>query len=102
MRSFVLSLAALAALTSGCATLGNTPAQELAWERWGVCNRFTTITLERIEPDGRVVVASYEVDSAPFAACMQAAADAQIRRGASLGPQAILLVKNYGCQGGAM
>jgi hypothetical protein len=100
MRSIVLSLMLVAA--AGCAVARNTPAQDLAWERWGVCNHFSTITFERIELDGRLVVAAYEVDHARFAACVREAADEQIRRGAAPVPEAVVLVKNYGCQGGAM
>ena len=101
MRSIVLSLMLVAA-AAGCAAARNTPAQELAWERWGACNRFSTITLDRIELDGRLVVAAYEADGARFGACVRESADDQIRRGAVPVPQAVVLVKNYGCQGGAM
>jgi len=101
MRSIVLGLL-LAVAAAGCAAARNTPAQDLAWERWGACNRFSTISFERIELDGRLVVAAYNVDRAPFAACVREAADDQIRRGASPVPQAVVLVKNYGCRGGAM
>ena len=101
MRSIVLSLM-LVVTAAGCAAARNTPAQDLAWERWGACNHFSTITIERIELDGRLVVVAYEVDGAPFAACVREAADDQIRRGAAPVPQAVVLVKNYGCQGGAM
>ena len=101
MRSIVLGLLMMAT-AAGCAAARNTPAQELAWERWGACNRFSTITLERIELDGRLVVAAYEVDGARFSACVGDAAADQIRRGAVPVPQAVVLVKTYGCQGGAM
>ena len=101
MRSIVLGLMLVAAV-AGCAAARNTPAQDLAWERWGTCNHFSTITFERIELDGRLVVAAYEVDHARFAACVREAADDQIRRGAVPVPQSVVLVKNYGCQGGAM
>ncbi len=101
MRSIVLSLM-LATAAAGCAGARNTPAQDLAWERWGACNRFPTIAFERIELDGRLVVGAYEVDGAPFAACVREAADEQLRRGAAPVPQAVVLVKNYGCYGGAM
>jgi hypothetical protein len=101
MRTIVSGLLVVAA-AAGCAAARNTPAQELGWERWGACNHFSTITFERIELDGRIVVGAYEVDHAPFAACVREAADEQIRRGAAPVPQAVVLVKNYGCQGGAM
>jgi hypothetical protein len=101
MRSIVLSLLLVAAV-AGCAVARNTPAQELAWERWGACNHFSTITLDRIELDGRLVVNGYEVDGARFSACVREAAADQVRRGAGDVPQAVVLVKIYGCQGGAM
>ena len=101
MRAIVLGILVMAA-AAGCAAGRNTPAQELGWERWGACNHFSTVTLERIELDGRLVVGAYEVDHATFAACVREAADEQIRRGAAPVPQAVVLVKNYGCQDGAM
>jgi hypothetical protein len=101
MRSIVLGLV-MVATAAGCAAARNTPAQELAWERWGACNHFSTISFDRIELDGRLVVNAYQVDHARFAACVREAADDQIRRGAAPVPQAVVLVKIYGCQGGAM
>jgi hypothetical protein len=102
MRSSVLSLVVLVMMAAGCATAVNTPAQELAWERWGKCNHFNTVTLDRVDQDGRLVVLAYQVDGAPFSACVQEAAAAQVRSGLAAMPQAILLVKYYGCMGGAM
>jgi TolA-binding protein len=101
MRSIVLGLLMMAT-AAGCATARNTPAQELAWERWGACNRFSTIVLDRIDLDGRLVVNAYKVDGARFSACVNEAAADQVRRGAAPVPQAVVLVKNYGCQGDAM
>ena len=101
MRSIVLVLLVMAT-AAGCATARNTPAQELAWERWGACNHFSTITLDRIDLDGRLVVNGYQVDEARFSACVREAAAGQVRRGAGDVPQAVVLVKIYGCQGGAM
>ncbi len=101
MRSIVLGLLMMA-LAAGCAAVRNTPAQELAWDRWGACNRFSTITLDRIDLDGRLVVNAYEVDGARFSACVHEAAADQVRRGAAPVPQAVVFVKIYGCQGGAM
>ena len=66
MRSIVLGLLVLMVMATGCATAGNTPAQELAWERWGACNHFSTITLDRVDQDGRIVVTGYQVDGASF------------------------------------
>jgi hypothetical protein len=101
MGSIVLRLLLLVVMAAGCATSGNTPAQDLAWERWGACNRFTTIGLDRVDQDGRLVVTAYQVDGAPFAACVREAAAAQVRRGVAV-PEAIVLMKYYGCLGGAM
>lgn len=101
MRSIVLGLVVMAT-AAGCAAASNTPAQELGWERWERCNHFSTVAFERIELDGRLVAAAYEVDHARFAACVREAADEQVGRGASPVPQSVVLVKNYGCQGGGM
>jgi hypothetical protein len=101
MRSIVLGLLMVMA-AAGCAAARNTPAQELAWERWGACDRFSTITLDRVDLDGRLVVNAYQVDGARFSACVREAAADQVRRGAGDVPQAVVLVKYYGCRGGAM
>ena len=102
MRSIVLGLLVLMVMATGCATAGNTPAQELAWERWGACNHFNAVTLDRVDQDGRLVVTAYQVDDAPFTSCVREAAAGQVRRGAAAMPQSIVLVKNHECQGGAM
>lgn len=101
MRAIALGLLMLAT-AAGCAAARNTPAQELAWERWGTCNHFATITIDRVELDGRLVVNAYEVDGARFSACVREAAADQVRRGTGDVPQAVVLVKNFGCRGGAM
>ena len=101
MRSIVLSGLLLVAAV-GCATVRNTPAQDLAWERWQTCDHFAMITLYRVELDGRLVVLGYEHEAAPFNACIQQAAADQSRRGAAVGPQPLVLVKNYECMSGAM
>ena len=95
-----IALVVLAILAAGCATSGNTPAQNLAWERWGACNHLGTISLERVEQDGRLVVQAYQVDGVPFAACVERAAAAQVSRGIAV-PSSVVLVKNYGCLGAA-
>jgi hypothetical protein len=91
-----------ATVVAGCATARDTPAQELSWERWKACDRFSTIALDRIDPDGRLVVKGYEVEAAPFTACVRAVAADQVRRGAAASPEAAVLVKRYGCMGGAL
>ena len=102
MATRALALGLLVTLGSaGCATMANTPAQDLAWERWRACDRFTTISLERIEMDGRLIVTGYETEAIPFTACVREAAADQARRGVvAAGPTALVLVKIYGCNGG--
>jgi hypothetical protein len=102
LRSTTLVLLVASAVTAGCASIGNTPAQELSWERWKACDRFATIALDRIDTDGRLVVKGYEIEAAPFTACVRAVAADQARRGAAASPEAAVLVKLYGCMGGAM
>ena len=101
-RSMAFGLLAVITASAGCAaTTGNTPAQDLAWERWRACDRFTTISLERIELDGRLIVTGYETEAIPFTACVRETAAKQARRGGvAVGPTALVLVKIYGCNGG--
>jgi hypothetical protein len=47
-------------LLSGCASMGNTLAQDLAWERWEKC-RVSGVNVSRIEPSGRTWV-TYTAD----------------------------------------
>jgi hypothetical protein len=101
MRSIGLSLLMLVVMAAGCATVRNTPAQDLAWERWKTCDHFAALTLERIDLDGRLVVRGYEFEAAPFTACVREAAADQVRRGLAAEPQAAVLVRLYGCMGGA-
>lgn len=99
MRSIVLSGLLLVAAV-GCATVRNTPAQDLAWERWQTCDHFATVRLERIELDGRLIVTGYEHEAAPFTSCIREAAASQGGRDAAASPQGLVLVKLFGCQGG--
>lgn len=101
MRSVVLGLLMVAVTGAGCASVRNTPAQDLAWERWQICDHFATVRLERIDTDGRLVVTAYEHEAAPFAACVEKVAG-RVGRDVAAGPQALVLVKLFGCQGGAM
>lgn len=101
MRSIGLSLLMVAVIATGCATVRNTPTQDLAWERWRACDHFAAVTLERIDLDGRLVVTGYVSEAAPFTACVREAAADQVRRGIAASPQAAVLVKVYGCMGGA-
>jgi hypothetical protein len=44
------------ALLTGCASMQNTIAQDLAWERWRKCSNFQGIRLKDIKPDGQIWV----------------------------------------------
>jgi hypothetical protein len=100
-RRALVVVIVLASTAAGCAT-GNTPAQDLAWARWRTCDRFATIGLDRIDPNGRLVVTGQQVEAAAFTACVRAAAADQVRRGATTVAEAPVLVKLFGCLGGAM
>jgi hypothetical protein len=96
MRSTVIALVVVAVAAAACATARDTRAQDLAWERWKACDHWGRA------PHGRLVVKGYEVEAAPFTACVAQAAADQFRRGATDRPEALVLVKLYGCMGGAM
>jgi len=98
--SIALALLVTMGTAAGCALVGNTPAQELSWERWKTCDRFATIALDRIDTDGRLVVKGQQLEAAPFTACVRQVAADQARRGAAASPDAVVLVKLYGCIGG--
>jgi hypothetical protein len=51
VRGFAILL-----LLAGCASMRNTLAQELAWERWQKCNHFRGITLKEIRTNGQIWV----------------------------------------------
>ena len=99
MRSTAMGFLALLVTVTGCATVRNTPAQELAWERWQACDHFATVRMERIDLDGRIVATAEELEVSPFKTCVREAA---ARQGAvAAAPiQALVLVKIFGCQGG--
>lgn len=53
-RPVVIGLG-LCMLLSGCAGASNTPAQDLAYNRWGQCNaRAPDARLREVEGDGRI------------------------------------------------
>ena len=54
-RLLRLLVVVVLASVSGCALLKNTPAQDLAWQRFKECDQ-TGITLSRIEPNGKIWV----------------------------------------------
>jgi hypothetical protein len=88
-RSLLSGVAGLLLMT-GCASMGNTLAQDLAWERWTKCSHFRTIRLKQIRPDG-VVFVEYSnggADSSAWKECMQKAAveQAQLRTAAAPPP----------------
>jgi len=99
-RSIALALLVTTGTVAGCSLVGNTPAQDLSWERWRACDRFATIALDRIDTDGRLVVKGQELEAAPFRACVNQVAADQARRGVATSPDAVVLVKLYGCIGG--
>ena len=67
-RRVVAASLVLAAV--GCMTGAQTFEQELAYQRWKRCDNFATVTLQRIDTDGRVVVLSRTAEQNPFLRCM--------------------------------
>src|SRR5215472_17214900 len=90
--SIALALLVTMGTAAGCALVGNTPAQELSWERWKTCDRFATIALDRIDSDGRLVVKGQEMEATSFKACVREAATDQVRRGAIANSEVPVLV----------
>ena len=62
--------ASLVLAGAGCMTGAQTFEQDLAYQRWKRCDTFTTVTLQRIDTDGLVVVLSRTPDQYPFLRCM--------------------------------
>jgi hypothetical protein len=62
--------ASLVLVAAGCMTGAQTFEQALAYQRWKRCDTFATVTLQRIDTDGRVVVLSRTPDQYPFLRCM--------------------------------
>ena len=87
-RASGLSLAVLLAV--GCASMSNTLAQDLAWERVEQCKGASlNVILDRVEPDGRVWVTlrNGTAGLADWQACMrQAELDQATRKGPSAPP----------------
>src|SRR5262245_61036155 len=72
---------------AGCAIAANTPAQDLAWQRWEQCKNVQGVTLQEIRPDG--VVSVFYTGAAPgpqFLECMNRAAANQMRERSLTGP----------------
>jgi hypothetical protein len=53
LRAAVLASCGWALVLGGCATLANTPQQDLAYERWAKC-KSPFVLLEWVEVDGRI------------------------------------------------
>lgn len=67
---------------SACATMSNTLAQDLAWERWHKCNHFGGLYLDRIDATGEIWVKYSDgfKDLEPWRACLRQAAAEQSQR----------------------
>jgi hypothetical protein len=51
----VIATTALSLLAGGCVSLANTPAQDAAWTRWGVCHTQAPGTeIRNVQLDGRI------------------------------------------------
>ncbi|MBI4636287.1 MAG: hypothetical protein HY727_08055 [Candidatus Rokubacteria bacterium] len=89
----LLSGSASLLLLAGCASMGNTLAQDLAWERWQKCNHFPTITLKEIETDGRIWVwTQYGSDLSAWQECDRKAREEQARGAAASIPPSTMAV----------
>jgi len=67
-------------LLLGCVSGGNTPAQDLAWERWNECSaKFRSFRLEGggISPDGQI---SFYPHHPVMELCLEKAAQVQAQR----------------------
>lgn len=71
--------AAAALVAAGCTMGAQTMEQALAFQRWRRCNTFATITLQRIDLDGRVIVTGGETEQGRFLECMATEAREQQR-----------------------
>ena len=55
MTSLVMAMATLSLLAAGCASLANTPAQDVAWSRWTACHPQAPGTeIRMVRVDGRI------------------------------------------------
>jgi hypothetical protein len=80
-RSVICSSAILL-LLAGCAAMRNTPAQDLAHERWDKCSHFRTITLKDITPSGQIWVwNNHGPDYQAWLQCESAAREEQRKAG---------------------
>ena len=60
-----------ALLAAGCLTGAQTMEQDLALQRWKRCDTFSTIVLQRINLDGRVIVSGRGPEDNAFLGCME-------------------------------
>ena len=54
MKATGVALCVLAILLGACATIANTPQQDLAYAQWAKCNSSFPVVLERVDLDGRI------------------------------------------------
>jgi hypothetical protein len=53
--ALVIATTALSLLAGGCASLVNTPAQDVAWSRWRICHTPASGTeIRNVQLDGRI------------------------------------------------
>lgn len=82
VRSVRLVVLMLSLVSLGCAAIANTPAQDLAWERWKKCDRFPTISLKEIRTNGEIWVwTQFGSDLNAWGECDKAAWEEQRRAG---------------------
>jgi len=83
------ALLAAAILLCGCAAAKNTLAQDLAWQRWKVCEgRYPTVRIKEILPDGQIwfTYANGGSDRNALQECLKQAAVDQARPTAVVAP----------------
>jgi hypothetical protein len=73
--SLALTAGVLSVLISGCASLANTPEQDLAWSRWTACRtQVPGADIRRVQTDGRIFFwFSGPGDAQAMVACLQQA-----------------------------
>ena len=54
LKATGVGLCGLAIFLGACATIANTPQQDLAYARWAKCNSSFPVVLERVDLDGRI------------------------------------------------
>jgi hypothetical protein len=94
-RPLALSTILLALGVGACATVRNTPEQDLAYARWRACaGPSTLVEIDRVEPGGRIWFSYFlESERQAIVACLDRAAQA--------GPSLPQPVGVYRAKGGA-